>query len=69
MQGNDIQDLNGEDTLLTASILAPGTQQMKLIYGMGLGTARIGQTYPITEKTLLCMEREVPLSELPRNWS
>ena len=47
IEDSDIQYLSGEDTLFTAIILAPGTQQ-----GMGIGTARIGQTYHIAKKVL-----------------
>ena len=38
---SDLRDINGEDTIFTELISAPGTQQDKLVYGMGTGTARI----------------------------
>ena len=51
-QGSDLRDLNGEDTLFTALFVASGAQQVKVVYGMRVGTARIGQTLPIANKLL-----------------
>ena len=34
MQGNDLLDLNGEDTLFTTLLSAPGTHQVKVVYRM-----------------------------------
>ena len=56
-QGNDLKDLNTEDTLFAALLSAPGTQQVKFIYGMGLGMARIGIIYRMEEKSLRCIYR------------
>ena len=49
-QGSDLQDLNGEYTRFTEICAAPGTHQVKLVYGMGLGTERMVQKYPMTNK-------------------
>ena len=51
-QGSGLQDLNGEDTFFTSIISSPGTQQMKLLYGMRIGTSNIGQIYHIKNKLL-----------------
>ena len=51
-QGSDLQYLNGEDTLFTALFSAPVTQQMKLLYVMGIRTEWIGQTSPIVNKLI-----------------
>ena len=51
-EGSDLKYLNGEDTLFKALIEEPGTHQVKFVYRMGLGTVRIGQTFPITYKLL-----------------
>ena len=45
--------MNGEDTLFTALLSAAGTQQVKVVYVMGLGTTRIGRTFPIAKKLLM----------------
>ena len=51
-QSNNLKDLNGEETLFTALTLAPVTQQVKVVYGMGLVTSRIFQTLPTANKIL-----------------
>ena len=53
-------DLNGEDTLFTALLSAPGTHQLKVVYRMGLGTVRIGQAPPIANKLLMLYEEGGP---------
>ena len=50
IQGSNLRGLNREDTLFTALILAPVTQQVKLVCVMGLGTASICQTSSIANK-------------------
>ena len=40
-------------TLFTALLLEPGTQQVKVVYGIGTGTASIYQTSPIPKKLLM----------------
>ena len=47
-----LRDLNGEDTLFTSLLSAPGTHQLKVVYGKGLGTASIGQTLTISNNLL-----------------
>lgn len=49
---NDLRDLNGDDTLFTALIAIPASCKVKVIYGMGFGTAGIGQASPIQGKLL-----------------
>ena len=49
-QWNELRDINREYTLFTALLSAHGKQQAKFIYGMGIGTARIVQTYTIAKK-------------------
>ena len=51
-QGSDLLDLNWEYTLFTALIFVPRTQQVKVVYGMGLETSSISQKYPIVNKVL-----------------
>jgi len=39
---NDLRDLKGEDsTAFTALVAVPGSHQVKVIYGLGIGTAGI----------------------------
>ena len=52
-QGNDLRDLSEEYTLFTALLSAPSTHQVKVVYGMGVVTARIGKTSPIAGKILM----------------
>ena len=49
---SDLRDLNGDNTLFTAMISVPGTNKVKIIYGMGLGTAQIGQVNPVANKIM-----------------
>ena len=49
---SDLRDLNGDKTIFTAIIAVPGTQKVKVIYGMGRGTAQIGQVSPVANKML-----------------
>lgn len=49
---SDLRDLNGDTTLFTALIAVPGTQKVKVLYGMGQGTAQIGQVSPVANKML-----------------
>ena len=51
---NDLHDLNREDTIFTALILAPGNQKVKVVYDMGLVTAQIVKT-PTTASKLLTL--------------
>ena len=37
-QGSDLRVLNGEDTIFTAILAAPENQQVKVFYGMRIGT-------------------------------
>jgi len=48
----DLRDLNGENTIFMAIIMVIGTQKVKVIYGMGRGTAQIGQVSPVANKML-----------------
>ena len=41
-----------KETLFTALLPVPGTHQVKVVYKMGIITARIGQTSPIANKIL-----------------
>ena len=52
-QGSDLRDLNGNNTLFTALIAAPGTHQVKVVYIMRLRTERIGPKIPIADKLLM----------------
>ena len=38
---SDLRDLNGDNTIFTAIIAVPGTQKVKVIYGMGQITALV----------------------------
>jgi len=49
---SDLRDLNGDNTIFTAIIAVPGTQKVKVIYGMGRGTTQIGQVSPVANKML-----------------
>ena len=54
IQDNDLWDIYGNDTLFMELLMYPVNQQVKVIYGMGLGNARIGKTSTIT-KTILTL--------------
>ena len=49
---NDLRDLNGDDSVFTAVVSIPASGKVKVIYGMGFGTAGIGQASPIQGKLL-----------------
>ena len=49
---SDLRDLNGDDKPFTAMVSVPDTCKVKIIYGLGIGTARIGQVSPIANKFL-----------------
>jgi hypothetical protein len=49
---SDLRDLNGDHTLFTAMVSVPGTNKVKIIYGMGYGTNLIGQVSPVANKIM-----------------
>ena len=48
----DLQDLNGDVSHFTAIVSVPDTNTVKVIYGLGFGTAAIGQVSPLANKIL-----------------
>ena len=44
---NQLIELNGDNTPLTALIYIPNTKMVRLLYGFGIGTSGIGQTSPV----------------------
>ena len=55
---SDLRDLNGDNTIITAIIMVPGTQKVKVLYGMGQGTTHIGQVSPVANTIWLFPARE-----------
>ena len=49
---SDLRDLNGDDKLFTALVSVPDTNKVKVIYGLGIGTAGIGQVSSVAGKLL-----------------
>jgi hypothetical protein len=49
---NNLLDLNGDNTTLTALIYIPNTKMVRLLYGFGIGTSGIGQTSPVDNNIL-----------------
>ena len=68
-QGNDICDLKREDTTFTALLSDPEKNQAKLVYEMGLGTARIGKTPPIASKILTLYGEGDPAISRFQQWA
>ena len=46
----------------------PVNQQVKVIYGMGLGMQGLEKPLLSQKQSSLCMDREVLLSHLPIHW-
>ena len=61
----DLRMLNNEEDNYTALISVPGTHKVKLVYGLGLGTSRIGQVSPIAHKLLTLSGEGGPLLGTP----
>jgi len=49
---SDLRDLNGDTSQFTALVSVPDSPKVKLVYGLGIGTATIGQTSPVANKLL-----------------
>ena len=49
---SDLRDLNGDDKFFTALVSVPDTNKVKVIYGLGIGTAGIGQVSAVAGKLL-----------------
>ena len=49
---SDLRDLNGDVAQFTALICVPETNLVKVIYGLGIGTAAIGQVSPLANRLL-----------------
>ena len=49
---SDLRDLNGDVSHFTALVSVPDTNTVKVIYGLGIGTAAIGQVSPLANKIL-----------------
>ena len=49
---SDLRDLNGDDKFFTALVAVTDTNKVKLIYGLGVGTAGIGQVSAVVGKLL-----------------
>ena len=62
---SDLRMLNTEEDNYTALIAVPGTHKVKLIYGLGLGTSRIGHVSPIANKVLSLSGEGGPLLGTP----
>jgi len=43
---SDLRNLNGDTSQFTALVSVPDTSKVKVVYGLGIGTATIGQTSP-----------------------
>ena len=48
----DLRDLNGDNRPFTALVAIPGTHRVRVIYGLGAGSAGIGQVSPLQDKLL-----------------
>jgi len=48
----DLRDLNGDVAQFTALVSVPDTNMVKVIYGLGIGTAAIGQVSPLANRLL-----------------
>ena len=49
---SDLRDLNGDVAQFTALVSVPDTKMVKVIYGLGIGTAAIGQVSPLANRLL-----------------
>ena len=59
-QGSELRYLNGYDTLFTTLLAVLGTHQVKIVYVMGIGRERIGQTSSIANKLHMIYGEGVP---------
>lgn len=50
--GNDLRDLNSDDSLFTTLVAVPDSNRVKLVYGLGFGTAGIGRVSSVAGKLL-----------------
>jgi len=55
---SDLRDLNGDTLQFTALVSVPDTSKVKVVYGLGIGTATIGQTSPVANKLLALFGEE-----------
>jgi hypothetical protein len=49
---SDLRDLNRDTSQFTALVLVPDSPKVKVVYGLSIGTATIGQTSPVVNKLL-----------------
>ena len=61
----DLRMLNNDEDIYTALVAVPGTHKVKLLYGLGIGTSRIGQVSPIANKLLTLYGEGGPLIGAP----
>ena len=61
----DLGMLNNDTDKYTALVAVPGTHKVKLVYGLGIGTARIGHTSPVANKLLTLYGEGGPLIGAP----
>ena len=61
----DLRMLNNDDDVYTVLVAVPGTHKVKLLYGLGVGTARIGHTSPVANKLLTLYGEGGPLLGAP----
>ena len=47
-----MRDINGDDSFFTALVLVPDSNKVKVIYGLGMGTAGIGHISAVSGKLL-----------------
>ena len=48
----DLRELNSGDRCFSALVCVPDTYKVRLVYGLGFGTAGIGQPSPLARKVL-----------------
>ena len=53
----NLRDLNGNHRSFTALVAIPGTHQVKVLFGLGAGSAGIGQVSPLQDKMLALTEK------------
>ena len=61
----DLRMLNNDEDIYTVLVAVPGTHKVKLLYGLGVGTARIGHTSPVANKLLTLYGEGAPLLGAP----
>ena len=52
-----MRDLNGDDSFFTALVSVPDSNKVKVIYGLGMGTAGIGHVSEVSGKLLALFDK------------